>query len=440
MKNKEFKTNIRSENNIEGYKKLIEKIKTLNESAKSIAIGIIIITMSMNTVKTHAMSINGVTLNEPIDESYAIEVMETVASEVNARSAVLIEPYTGKILFEQDKDEQFPPASVTKVMTMLLIYEAIGQGKISLTDEVTVSAYAAGMGGSQIFLEAMEVQPVEDLVKSIVIASANDSAVAMAEYLAGSEEAFVVLMNKKAKELGMNNTNFANACGLDDPSHLTTAYDIGLMTKELVTKYPEVLQYTNIWQDTITHKTARGEEEFVLTNTNRLIKNYQGATGLKTGSTSEALYCLSGTAERNGLSLIAVVMGAPDPTTRFAETMKLFDYGYANFGITTGAEKGMISGEVSIHKGVKDSVEVMVKEQVSALVPKGSKEELTSKIEIVEFLNAPVDEGTKAGEIIFYYNDEEVGRSDLVTTQSIERAGFMDTVEKLLVRWFEPSN
>ena len=238
---------------------------------------------------------------------------------LTSKSALLMEEDTGTILYEQNSHEALPPASVTKVMTLLLIYEGERDGKFEWTDTVQVSEHAASMGGSQVFLEEGETQTAADMTKSIAIASANDAAVAMAEFLAGSEEAFVQKMNERAKELGMEDTNFVNACGLDTEGHVSSAYDIALMSRELMENFPEIKEYTTTWQDSIIHKTRRGEETFGLTNTNKLIQWYDGATGLKTGSTGNALYCLSGTAERDGMGLIAVVMAAPDYKVRFRE-------------------------------------------------------------------------------------------------------------------------
>lgn len=355
---------------------------------------------------------------------------------VNAKSSILIEPQTGKVLFEQNPDERLALASVTKVMTILLIYEALDQDKIKWDDTVTISAHAASMGGSQVFLEEGERQSVRDLTKSVVIASANDAAVAMAEFLAGSEESFVSMMNKKAAELMMKNTSFKNACGLDTEGHFSSARDIALMSRELLTKYPQVVDYSTIWMDKITHKTARGESEFGLTNTNKLIKWYNGATGLKTGSTGQALYCLSGSAERDSLKLIAVVLGAPDPSVRFQEVMKMFDYGFANFKIAQGEQVGTSVGTVKINKGVKDEADVVVKDAVSTVIPKGNNENMESQIVLYDFLDAPVLKDTKAGEIIYTYDNVEIGRSDLILVEDIKRIGYFDILEKLKNIWF----
>jgi serine-type D-Ala-D-Ala carboxypeptidase (penicillin-binding protein 5/6) len=359
---------------------------------------------------------------------------------VNAKSAILIEPSTGKIILEQNIYEELPLASVTKVMTMLLIYEAVEAEKIKWDDIVTVSDYAAGMGGSQVFLEAMEQQSVRDLTKAISVASGNDAAVAMAEFIAGSEEGFVILMNQRAKELGMKNTNFKNACGLDEDGHYSSAYDISLMSRELTINHPQVFDFTQIWMDTIVHKTARGEEEFGLANTNKLIKSYKSATGLKTGSTSEALFCISATASRDNLDLIAVVLGAEDSSTRFNEAIKMLDFGFATYSVILGEEAGTEKGLVKIFKGDMTEVPVVIKDQVNCLVLKGKDVKLESKIELVESLNAPIKRGTKAGELIYYSEEKEVGRVDLVTGADVEKANLKNIMDWIVDGWFGSVN
>ncbi len=356
---------------------------------------------------------------------------------VNAKSAVLMEPMTGKVILEQNAHDKLPPASVTKVMTLLLIYDAVAEEKIKWTDMVSVSEHASSMGGSQIFLEPNEQQTVRDLTKSIAIASANDAAVAMAEYIGGSEESFVELMNKKAASIGMKDSHFMNACGLDADDHYTSAYDIALMSRELIVNYPAIFEFTKVWQDSITHKTKRGEEQFGLTNTNKLLKWYDGATGLKTGSTGKALYCLSGTAERNGLQLIGVVMAAPDPKIRFQEVMKMLDYGFANYGITQGEKAGTVVGKIKVYKGDCDEVNVCVKEDVKILIEKGKTGEIESKPQVMESLSAPFEKGTKAGEITYFYNGEEVGKTDLITESGVQKANFADMIKRLMGKWFE---
>jgi len=357
------------------------------------------------------------------------------ALSIDAKASLLMEAETGKILIENNAHEKLAPASVTKVMTMLLIYEALDQEKIKWDDIVTVSTHAASMGGSQIFLETGEQQTVRDLTKAIVIASANDAAVAMAEFIAGSEEAFVTAMNNKARALGMESTNFANSCGLDAPGHLTTAFDIALMSRELLLKYPEVVKYATTRLDKITHKTARGEEEFGLTNTNKLIRNYSGTTGLKTGSTSEALYCISASAEKEGMQLIAVILAAPDPAIRFDSAMKLLDYGYSNFALIAKEDSGTTMGEIKIFKGKTESAPVVIKEQTNVLVPKGKHIVIDSEIKIDEALDAPVDIGQRAGEVIYTHEGQEVGRSELIIAQDVEKASPQDIMDRMFKRW-----
>ena len=364
---------------------------------------------------------------------FSVPVFANVS--IDAKASLLMEAETGKILHEHNAHEKLAPASVTKVMTMLLIYEAIAQEKIKWDDIVTISSHAASMGGSQIFLEQEEQQSVRDLTKSIVIASANDAAVAMAEYIAGSEEAFVSQMNAKARSLGMENTNFVNACGLDADGHLTTAYDIALMSRELILKYPEVFDYAKIRLDKIIHRTARGEEEFGLTNTNRLIRSYSGATGLKTGSTSQALYCISATAEKEGMQLIAVVLGAPDPVIRFDGAMKMLDYGYANYALIAKEETGTPMGEIKIYKGTVESSPVVIKEQVNMLAPKGKHVVLEGEVIIFESLDAPLSQGHAAGEVIYTWEGEEVGRSQLIIPTDIDKASVFDIIERNFKQW-----
>lgn len=354
---------------------------------------------------------------------------------LTSKSALLMEEDTGTILYEQNSHEALPPASVTKVMTLLLIYEGERDGKFEWTDTVQVSEHAASMGGSQVFLEEGETQTAADMTKSIAIASANDAAVAMAEFLAGSEEAFVQEMNERAKELGMEDTNFVNACGLDTEGHVSSAYDIALMSRELMENFPEIKEYTTTWQDSIIHKTRRGEETFGLTNTNKLIQWYDGATGLKTGSTGNALYCLSGTAERDGMGLIAVVMAAPDYKVRFREVMQLLDYGFANYAIEKGREKGYAMGEVPVEKGMTDTVEAVVAEEISVLVPKGKEAQWENRTELLPAVSAPVEAGTKVGELVYLRDGEEVGRVELTAGENVAKANVDTMLRRMLAGW-----
>lgn len=354
---------------------------------------------------------------------------------LTSKSALLMEEDTGTILYEQNSHEALPPASVTKVMTLLLIYEGERDGKFDWTDTVQVSEHAASMGGSQVFLEEGETQTAADMTKSIAIASANDAAVAMAEFLAGSEEAFVQKMNERAKELGMEDTNFVNACGLDTEGHVSSAYDIALMSRELMENFPEIKEYTTTWQDSIIHKTRRGKETFGLTNTNKLIQWYDGATGLKTGSTGNALYCLSGTAERDGMGLIAVVMAAPDYKVRFREVMQLLDYGFANYAIEKGREKGYVMGEVLVEKGMTDTVEAVVAEEISVLVPKGKEAQWETRTELLPAVSAPVESGTKVGELVYLRDGEEVGRVELTAGEDVAKANMDTMLRRMLAGW-----
>lgn len=372
--------------------------------------------------------------------SALLTVVNVSAEEVNlslsSKSYVLMEAETGQILCQSNKNEKLPPASVTKIMTLLLIYEAIDGGKIKWDDPVSVSAHAASMGGSQVFLEENETQTVRDMTKCIAIASANDASVAMAEHIAGSEEGFVDMMNKRAKELNMNDTTFINACGLDADGHVTSANDIALMSRELITKHPQVTEFTTIWMDKITHKTRKGESEFGLTNTNKLLKWYNGATGLKTGSTGKALYCLSGTAERNGLKLIAVVMAAPDFKIRFHEVMKLFDYGFANYEVKRGVEKGTPIGQVCVYKGIDDYVNVLCGENFRFLAKKGDKGEITNEVMLEEGVKAPLKAGSKVGEIVYYKDGKEIGRADAVAESDMQKMEIGDSIKKIFRRYF----
>lgn len=357
--------------------------------------------------------------------------------DIESPAAVLVESKSGKVLFEKNMNEKRFPASTTKIMTLLLIFEAIENGKISWDDRVVVSEHAAGMGGSQVYLEQNEEQTVRTMTKCIAVASANDASVAMGEYIAGSEEAFVQRMNEKAKELGMKNTHFVNASGLHDDAHVTSAYDIALMSRELISKYPDVHKLTTIWQDHIIHKTRRGEEEFGLTNTNNLFKWYQGANGLKTGFTPQSMYCLSGTAERDGLSFIAVVMGAKSKQGRNSEVAKMLNYGFANYTIIKGDPVGKVVGTLEVDKGNPRTVDCIIKNDVQLIVNKQiANEKIESKVELPKFIQAPVMKGMKMGEIIYMFKGKEVGRSDIIAKDNVKKASFKDMLHFLLLHWY----
>jgi len=375
----------------------------------------------------------------PEKEGEAIMVTGTSDAQLNitSPSAVLIEGSTGTIIYEKNKDERLRPASITKIMTLLLIFEALDAGQIKLTDEVSVSEYAASMGGSQVYLEPFETQTVDTMIKCISVASANDASVAMAELICGSEEEFVARMNKRAKELGMNNTHFVNCTGLDEDNHYSSAYDVALMSRELITKHPEISNYSTIWMDTIVHNTKRGQTEFGLNNTNKLVRFYQGITGLKTGSTSLAKYCLSATARRNNMDLIAVIMAAPDTKTRFLEASKLLNYGFANYSIYTDDNTDIVINPVKVVKGVADTVQGKAGKTFSYLCVKGkSPEEIRKEVVLYEKVDAPVELNAKIGEVVYYYQNEEIGRIDIIASEAIDKAGYKDCFIKVLKRFF----
>lgn len=352
---------------------------------------------------------------------------------VTAPSVLLMEASTGKVLYEKDADTRRPPASVTKVMTILLIYDALSAGKIHKEDVVTTSEYAASMGGSQVFLEAGEEQTVDTLLKCIVVSSANDACVAMAEYISGTEEAFVQQMNERARGLGMENTVFKNCNGLDTDGHVTTARDIALMSRELITKYPDVYEYTKIWMDTIVHKTKKGEEEFGLSNTNKLIRQYPYATGLKTGSTGEAKFCLSATAQKDGIDLIAVIMAAPDVKTRFADAQTLLNYGFSICRKYEDPDWESVQKTVKVERGEEDQVKVVQKSGFSYLDVSGADVSGVEK-EVVPkaSLKAPVKKGQKAGTVQYLLNGEKIGEVELAAADDVPAMSLKHAIEDVL--------
>ena len=355
-----------------------------------------------------------------------------------AKAAVLIENNSGRILFEKEKDTELVPASITKIMTLLLIFEALHNKKITLEDSVSTSEFAASMGGSQVFLEPGETQTVDTMIKCISIASANDAAVAMAEYVSGSETEFVKKMNEKAKELGMVHTSFKNCNGLDDSiqsGHYSSAYDVALMSKELITKYPEISNYSTVWMDEITHTTRKGTSQFGLTNTNKLIRTYNGITGLKTGSTSKAKYCLSATAERNGVSLTAVIMAAPDPKERFAEAAALLDYGFSNCtNYSEKASKIRIKPQKIIN-GIKDQINPEVARDFSyTLCGNESSDKIEKKIMFLPDIKAPVKKGDEIGSVVYILNGKEIDKIPIKASEDIKEAGYITYFQRLLKR------
>lgn len=353
------------------------------------------------------------------------------AVSVEAPEYVLMEPETGTVILEKDKDVPRSPASVTKVMTLLLIFEEIEKGNLKLDDTVTTSAHAKSMGGSQVFLEEGETQTVETMIKCIVIASGNDASVAMAEHIAGSEPEFVNAMNKKAQALGMKNTHFVDCCGLtDSDDHYTTAYDIALMSRELIRKYPEILNYSSVWMDTITHNTRQGSKEFGLSNTNRLIRTYEGCVGLKTGSTSKAKFCVSAVAKRKGITLIAVVMAAPDSRTRVKDASMLFDYGFAKCSLYTDENPGKLP-DLKVIKGIKEKTTLTFGKTFRCLSTDGTTfDKIKKKLILPNEVKAPVKKGQKAGELVYYQENREIGRIPVIYAENVKKAGYLDRLKQ----------
>lgn len=352
------------------------------------------------------------------------------AVEISAPSAILMEASTGTVIYEKDADTARPPASVTKVMTMLLIFDALEAGSIQLEDEVTTSEHAASMGGSQVFLEPGETQTVDTMLKCIAVASANDACVAMAEYICGSEEEFVRRMNERADGLGMENTNFVNCNGLDAEGHVTSARDIALMSRELITKYPQVHDYSMIWMENITHNTSKGTSEFGLTNTNKLVRQYEYATGLKTGSTGEAKFCVSATGEKNGIELIAVVMAAENSKERFADAVKLLNHGFGKCQLYSDDSAPDVPS-ADVEGGVADTVSIERAEDFSYLDMTGANiAAVEKKTELEKEISAPVQKGEVLGHIIYMLDGNEIGRTELIAGESVEKAGFFDFFKK----------
>ena len=352
---------------------------------------------------------------------------------LNAKSAILMEKSTGNILYESNPDERLPIASVTKVMTMLLIMEAVDSGKISLDDMVTVSGNAMSYGGSTMFLETGEQLTVNDMLKGIAVASANDGCVAMAEHLAGSESAFVDMMNEKAKELGMENTHFMNTNGLDEDDHYSSARDVAIMSRELM-KHETIFNYTSIWMDTL-----RGGK-FQLANTNKLIRFYDGANGLKTGSTSKALCCLSAAAKRNDMQLIAVVLGAPTSAERFASAKSLLDYGFANYAVNTQITAGDEVQNIAVEKGVDKEVGVVAGDSCSTLVKKGQEDNITKEIKIDETITAPIEAGQKIGTMTISRDGEVIADIELNASSAVEKKGIGLIIKDFFATIFFGSN
>ena len=391
-----------------------------------------------NTLNTQNDTNNTNTTNTATDNNTTstsspnIETTENTDSlNLEAESAILIEQSTGKILYSKNEHEQLRPASVTKVMSILLIMEAVDSGKISLTDTVPCSENAASMGGSQIWLDPRETLTVDEMLKAICVASANDCVVAMAEYIAGTEDAFVQMMNDRARELGMNDTTFKNCHGLDEDGHVTSSYDISLMSRELLVNHPDVTKYTTIWMENLRDGKSR------LANTNKLIKNYKGATGLKTGSTGLALYNLSASATRDGLSLIAVIMKAPSTKVRFAEAEKLLDYGFNSFMYKEFAKQGDVLDTISVNKGVQNSVDIVFGNNTGVLIKKGEDKNIEQTITINENISAPVEKGQTLGSVTYSLNGEIISSVNLVANDSVDKINLFTMTKEIVYKWID---
>lgn len=362
----------------------------------------------------------------------AVSVKAEGEELITSPHGVLMEASTGQIIYEKDMDARVKPASITKIMTLLLIFDELEKGTLHMEDQVVTSAYAKSMGGSQVFLEEGEKQSVETMIKCIVIASGNDASVAMAEHIAGSEGEFVRRMNERAAGLGMENTHFEDCCGLtESDNHYTSAHDVAIMSRELVTRYPKVLEYSSVWMENITHETDKGASEFGLTNTNKLIRSYDGCVGLKTGSTSVAKYCVSAVAQRNGITLISVVMTAPDYKVRFADAAAMLNLGFGSCQLYTDSEPAKLP-DIPVKGGVKDQVSCTYKEEFRYLDTAGtSLENIEKKILLPESVQAPVAKGDKAGSAEYYLNGEKIGSADLIFDESCREAGYLDCLKKV---------
>lgn len=360
--------------------------------------------------------------------------------EITAPSAIMIEASTGQVICEKNADERRSPASITKIMTLLVIFDYLENGKVKLEDQVRTSAHAQSMGGSQVYLEEGEIQTLETLIKCIAVASGNDAAVAAAEYVAGSEEEFVYLMNQRAAGLGMENTHFVDCCGLtDSDDHYTTARDVAIMSRELITKYPKVFDYTGIWMEDITHTTNRGSETFTLSSTNKLLKSYEWATGLKTGSTSKAKFCLSATAKKDGMELIAVVMGAEEGKIRFSEAITLLNYGYSVSHIYEDKNEDILP-DVPIKGAIVEQTSVVYQEPFRYLDTTGQSLEGVEKIiSLPQQVQAPVKAGDVAGEAIYLLSGNKLGSVPILFREDTPKAVYRDFVRKAFKEFLLPA-
>lgn len=410
---------------------------------KFIYITCIVLLCSFIIFNTFAFAVSDATAYVWSNQSKKLETAETSVGlnsssatvtdnplALDCGAACLIEQNSGLIIYDYNMHEKLRPASVTKIMSLLLIMEALDSGKIQLTDKIPCTEDAAKMGGSQIWLDVRETLTVEEMLKAICVVSANDCVVAMADYLEGSQDAFVKKMNQKAQELGMNDTTFKNCHGIDEDGHLTSAYDIAIMSRELLMNHPSITKYTTIWMDSL----RDGKSSLV--NTNKLVRNYNGCTGLKTGSTSIALYNLSASATRNNLSLIAVVLKAPTPAIRFSNAQKLLDYGFSNYTVTSFGKKGDVIKSVEIKKGTTSSIDAILENDAEVLMSNGSNKDVTQEVKLDDTFNAPVLEGQKLGEVEFSINGNVVSTVNLVANKSSDKLSFGSIIKFVMNKWF----
>ena len=356
------------------------------------------------------------------------------APDVSTPSYIVMEASTGQVICEQDADTRRSPASITKIMTLLIVFEHLKSGRIHLDDQVTTSAYAKSMGGSQVFLEEGETQTLETMIKCITVSSGNDASVAVAEYIAGSESEFVKLMNEKAEALGMQNTHFEDCCGLtDSDDHYSSAKDVAIMSRELITKYPEIFNYTQIWMEDIEHKTNAGTSTFTLSSTNKLLKQYEWTTGLKTGSTSKALYCLSATAKRDDMELIAVLMAAPDSKTRFQDAISLLNYGYSVSQMYRDENKDALPVQ-KVEGGIEDTLYLTYAGPFEYLDTKGSNlSQVQKEISLPGSVKAPIEEGDAIGEAVYKIDGIRIGSVSILAAKGVDKAGYKDYWKKVWI-------
>ena len=410
---------------------------------KFIYITCIVLLCSFILFNTFAFAVSDATAYVWSNQSKKLETAETSVGlnsssatvtdnplALDCGAACLIEQNSGLIIYDYNMHEKLRPASVTKIMSLLLIMEALDSDKIQLTDKIPCTEDAAKMGGSQIWLDVRETLTVEEMLKAICVVSANDCVVAMADYLEGSQDAFVKKMNQKAQELGMNDTTFKNCHGIDEDGHLTSAYDIAIMSRELLMNHPSITKYTTIWMDSL----RDGKSSLV--NTNKLVRNYNGCTGLKTGSTSIALYNLSASATRNNLSLIAVVLKAPTPAIRFSNAQKLLDYGFSNYTVTSFGKKGDVIKSVEIKKGTTSSIDAILENDAEVLMSNGNNKDVTQEIKLDDTFNAPILEGQKLGEVEFSINGNVVSTVNLVANKSSDKLSFASIIKFVMNKWF----